>query len=450
MDVTTALDLIRQILEPQQLSYVEELVFVRTWQDQLYREMALETGYEEGYLKDIGSRLWQTLSQRLGYPVSKKRLRLILAEISSQTPGLALGVLSGARLIPQPTQTMGKAPEFPGSPLPFQSTWYVERSPLEEMASAALQQSGSLLRIKGAWGMGKTSLINQILGRAQQQGMSVASVDMRQVDADALDSLDAFLRWFCWAISQKLNLNLKVDDYWFASAGSKLSCTTFIQDQVLSPLKSPVVIAIDTLHHLSEHPHIASNFLAMLRSWYEQTRSSPEWGKLRLVLAYAAEFDLPLQTHQSPFNVGLPLDLPLFTPEQVDALAKRYNLGDLTLSQGDIAFLTARVGGHPYLIQLAFYWLQTGQWTVQQLVDQSASDDGIYREYLHRLWLIFQQSPALQEAWQQVISAKEPVVLAAPLAHRLEAMGLVQLEGGRAKVRCSLCRDYFVALYDDC
>ncbi|MFH7242630.1 MAG: AAA-like domain-containing protein [Spirulina sp.] len=449
MDVKTALDLVRQILDPQQLSYVEELVFVRTWQDQLYREMAIDTGYEEGYLKDIGSKLWQTLSQRLGYPVSKKRLRLILAEIANQSSGGA-GVASGVNPIPLPTEMMDKSPEFPGSPLPFQSPWYVERPPLEEMASAALQQPGSLLRIKGAWGLGKTSLMNQILGRAQQQGMSVALVDMRQVDADALDSLDAFLRWFCWAISQKLNLNLKVDDYWFASAGSKLSCTTFIQDQVLGHLTSPVVIAIDTLHHLSEHPHIASNFLAMLRSWYEQARSGPEWGKLRLVLAYAAEFDLPLQTHQSPFNVGLPLDLPLFTPEQVDTLGQRYGLADIALSPGDIASLTARVGGHPYLIQLAFYWLQTGRWTVQRLVDQAATDDGIYREYLHRLWLIFQQSPALQEAWQQVINAKEPVALAAPIARRLEAMGLVQFEGGRAKVRCSLCRDYFAALYADC
>jgi hypothetical protein len=51
MDVEVALGIVKKILAPQQLSYVEELVFVRTWQDQLYREMAIETGYEEGYLK---------------------------------------------------------------------------------------------------------------------------------------------------------------------------------------------------------------------------------------------------------------------------------------------------------------------------------------------------------------------------------------------------------------
>jgi hypothetical protein len=339
--------------------------------------------------------------------------------------------------------------EFPGSPLPFESAWYVDRPPLEEMASAALQQSGSLLRLKGAWGMGKTSLINQLLGRAQQLGMAPALVDMRQADAALFEDFDAFLRWFCWALSQKLNLNLKVDDHWFSSAGSKLSCTTFIQDQVLSRIDTPLVLAIDTLHHLAEYPSIASNFFAMLRSWYEQARSSPEWGKLRLVMAYAAEIDLPLQTHQSPFNVGLPLDLPLFTPNQVNDLVQRHRLDDFGVTNADVSALVARVGGHPYLLQLAFYWLQSGHLTVQQLVDQADSDEGIYREYLHRLWLIFQQSPDLQSAWQQVLGNQDPVLLSAPLAHRLEAMGLVHIEGGRAKVRCALCRDYFTALYAD-
>ncbi|MEY3298783.1 MAG: hypothetical protein RLZZ597_2043 [Cyanobacteriota bacterium] len=51
MDVEVALKIVAKMLSPHQLSYVEELVFVRTWQGQLYREMALETGYEEGYLR---------------------------------------------------------------------------------------------------------------------------------------------------------------------------------------------------------------------------------------------------------------------------------------------------------------------------------------------------------------------------------------------------------------
>lgn len=441
LDVNAALEIVKQVLAPQQLSYVEELVFIRTWQNQLYREMAVDTGYEEGYLKDIGSRLWQTLSQRIGYPVSKKRLRFILAEVANR-PGKTQTVVMSAMAPEKPL-------EFPGSPLPFQSPWYVDRPPLERMAHRTLQQSGSLVRIKGSWGLGKTSLINQLLGQAQQEGMPVALVDTRQADASAFESFDAFARWFCWAVSQKLNLNLNVDDYWFASAGSKLSCTTFMQDQVLRRLAVPVVVAIDTLHHLSDHPTIASNFFAMLRSWYEQGRSSPEWGQLRLVMAYATEVDLPLQTHQSPFNVGLPLDLPRLNRDQVDILVKRHGLARLGVTEEDVNALLNRVGGHPYLFQLACYWLQPGHLTPQQLVDQAATDVGIYREYLHQMWAIFQQSPDLEEAWQQVIASEQPVVLAAPIAHRLEAMGLVQLQAGRAQVNCHLCQDYFSALYAD-
>ncbi|MEB3288282.1 MAG: AAA-like domain-containing protein [Leptolyngbya sp.] len=441
MDADVALEAVKQILAPQPLSYVEELVVVRTWRNQLYREMAIDTGYEEGYLKDIGSRLWQTLSQRLGYPVSKKRLRFILAEVVNSSEQWSPPAI--AQVFPK------QHLEFPGSPLPFQSSWYIPRPPLEEMAHQALKQPGSLIRIKGCWRVGKTSFINQLLGCAQQDGMSVASVDLRQADMETFESFDTFCRWFCSAISQPLNLDLNVDDHWFAGAGSKLSCTAFIQDQVLSRLTGPLVIVIDTLHHLSGYPTIASNFLAMLRAWYEQARSRVEWGQLRLVLAYAAELDLPLQHHQSPFNVGLPLELPMLTLDQVEDLVQRYQLTAVGVTQADLEGVLARIGTHPYLLQLAFYWLQSGQITPTQLVDQAATDDGIYGEHLHRLWALFQQSPHLEEAWQQVLDSEQPVTLAAPLAHRLEAMGLIQMEGGRAKPGCSLCRDYFTALYSE-
>jgi hypothetical protein len=433
--------MVKQILAPQPLSYVQELVFLRTWQNQLYREMAMDTGYEEGYLKDIGSRLWQTLSQRLGYPVSKKRLPLILAKIANPSGDQQATTI--------PKVALEQPLDFPGSPLPFESPWYIPRPPLEDMAQAALQQPGSLVRIKGAWGMGKTSLINQLLGYAQQDSRPVALVDIRQADASVLENVDAFCRWFCWAVSQPLGLNLNVDEFWLMGAGSKLSCTTFMQDQVLNRLAGPVVVVIDTLHHLAEYPTLAGHFLAMLRFWYEQARNRAEWGQLRLVMAYAAELDIPLQAQQSPFNVGLPIDLPPFTTDQVKDLMKRHRLANRGIHQAEVERLVAQVGGHPYLLQLAFYWLQSGQVTLEQVVDQAATDEGIYGEYLHRMWAMLQQSPPLQAAWQEVLTADSPVPVAVPLARRLEAMGLIQMAGGQAKARCPLCQAYFTALYRD-
>jgi hypothetical protein len=56
MDYQEALAFIRSTLAPRQLSYIEELVFRYSWDGKRYREMAQATGYEEGYLKDTGSR----------------------------------------------------------------------------------------------------------------------------------------------------------------------------------------------------------------------------------------------------------------------------------------------------------------------------------------------------------------------------------------------------------
>ena len=69
--------------------------------------MALEAGYEEGYLKDTGSRLWQALSESLGYQVTKKRLPYLLAEFSRSQ---SLSVDSGGQL-----KVLGSAQSFPRS-----------------------------------------------------------------------------------------------------------------------------------------------------------------------------------------------------------------------------------------------------------------------------------------------------------------------------------------------
>jgi hypothetical protein len=64
-------------------------------------------------------------------------------------------------------------------------------------------------------------------------------VDIRQVDSTALANLDAFFRWFCRSISQQLNLPCNLDDYWFDDAGSKLNCTTYMQEHILAQVNSP-------------------------------------------------------------------------------------------------------------------------------------------------------------------------------------------------------------------
>jgi len=392
MDYQEALDFIRSTLASRQLSYIEELVFRYSWDGKRYCEMAQATGYAEGYLKDTGSQLWQALSENLGSQITKKRLHFLLPEVAKAKPPAARSAAA------KPSTPAGV--EFPGSPLAFGAPLYIERPPIEELALTTLEQPGGLLRIQAPWQMGKTSLINYVLGSMHQAGYQTVLIDVRQADADALKDLDSFLRWFCWSIGQQLNWDGSLDDHWPESAGSKLNCTTYMQEQILAQMDAPLIVALDTMHYLMEHPYIANTFFAMVRSWYEQARVRPQWQKLRLILAHVAELDLPLQAHQSPFHVGLLLDLPCLTPKQIHQLRAGHTLQEVSVGEAtSLQALVDLVGGHPYLLQLAFYWLQSEKLTLKQLIQTASTNQGIYREYLCRLWLTLQQDDELVAAF---------------------------------------------------
>jgi hypothetical protein len=444
------LTLIKAILAPRQLSYIEELVIYHSWEGKPYREIALETSYEEGYLKDTGSHLWQLLSESLGCQVTKKRLRSILTEMDQSQLPITIAsqpeatLSTTAPLQPPALPELLQQVPYPGSPLPFQSPFYIERPPVEKLAASAIQHPGGLLRIKAPWRMGKTSLINHLLGQSQQLGYHTVMVDIRQVDTTTLVNLDTFFRWFCWSIDQQLNLTCNLNDDWFEDAGSKLNCTTHLQEHVLSQIDSPLVMAIDTGHYLMEYPTIAKNFFSMLRSWYEQTRVRPHWQKLRLILAHVANLDLPLQVHQSPFNVGLLVELPYFNGQQTQRLRQCYSLGEMTGEEtAALKSLVDFVGGHPYLIQLAFYWLQAGELSLAQILRTAATNQGIYQEYLRRLWLAIQCDDVLLEAFHRVLKTPDPVYLNPKQADALANMGLVDLMDHQVKLRCELYRAYF-------
>lgn len=451
MDGKQALTIVRQLAPGIDLAYVEEAVFLATWEGKRYREMAEELGYEEGYLKDIGSRLWRLLSDRLGEEITKKRLRYILSEIADQADGATgqsratVGDRPGIPPIGSDTPLGCTASEirFPGSPLPFGSPFYIARSPLEDLCLTTLQQPGSLVRIKGSLRTGKTSLINWAMGSAQTLGMKTVLLDIRQADAAILTDLDTFLRWFCWAIGESLGIACEFDKYWFASAGSKLSCTALVQDWLIKQVETPMVVAIDAMHRLVDYPSIAIDFLSMLRSWYEKARVRKEWQKLRLIMAYAHDLDLPLPLHQSPFNVGLHLEVPPLNRAQVLDLAHRYGLSALADSQGaDFEMLFDLLAGHPYLWQLAFYWLHSGHVSLASLVAQAPTDQGIYQEHLRYLGLMLQKQPGLLEAVQQLLSAEEAVALPQSVVDPLIDLGLIRRSGFQVQFSCGLYRDY--------
>lgn len=85
-----ALALLDEIL-PASLSNLQETVFCQVWEDKTYAEIADEYNYEHSYIRDIGFKLWQTLSGALGQKVSKSNFKGVLrryarTQRSSATP----------------------------------------------------------------------------------------------------------------------------------------------------------------------------------------------------------------------------------------------------------------------------------------------------------------------------------------------------------------------------
>jgi hypothetical protein len=73
-----ALTIIDGLFLPVKLNDLQSAVFLETWAEHSYSEIAQQLGYEYDYIKQVGSRLWRSLSQILGEPVSKRNIQSVL------------------------------------------------------------------------------------------------------------------------------------------------------------------------------------------------------------------------------------------------------------------------------------------------------------------------------------------------------------------------------------
>ncbi|MGK7893853.1 MAG: AAA-like domain-containing protein [Xenococcus sp. (in: cyanobacteria)] len=333
------------------------------------------------------------------------------------------------------------SPLYPSGSVPLGSRFYLKRAPLEEQVEREIRKPGALIRIKGPREMGKTSMLVRILDSAKHLGYRTAKLNLEQVDHAILSDLNKFLRWLCAKLARQLQLKPKLDEYWDEDLGSKISCTFYFQDYLLEVIDTPLVLALDEVNQIFEHPQVAKDFLPLLRSWYEEAKTLPLWQKLRLLVVHSTEIYISLQLNQSPFNVGLPIQLTCFSKDEVYQLAGRYGLD---WEDGEEARqLMSMVGGHPALVHLALYCLSQKEVTLSELLETSPTANGIYHNHLQRHWATLSKQPELAQALDTVLNATEPVSLDTFLTYKLSSMGVIKQSGELAISNCELYRQYF-------
>ena len=409
---------------------LQELILRSSWEGKTYTSIALEAHYGEERVRRVASSLWQLLTDFWQEPINKSSFRPLLENRRlSKANQQAINEFNRA--------ATAISLEFPSGPVSLESRFYIPRSPIEEQINAEIAEPGSLICIKAAKKMGKSSLIIRILARATGFGFCTVSLDFQQADKGVFANLDRFLRWFCANVSRELNLESKISDYWDDDMGSKVSCTIYFQKYLLVLVSTPLVLVLNEVDWVLEYPEIAADFLPLLRSWHEQATRLEIWQKLRLVLVSSTEILVP-------FDLGLPIKLPFFTSVQVLDLAQRHGL-DWTDSS-HVQRLMATVGGHPYLIRLALYHL-AGKGGLERdlgrLLEQAPTEIGIYHDFLRQYLLALQEQPELEAAFYEVITATSPVKLEPRVGYKLQSMGLVTMLGDRTYPACELYRLYY-------
>ncbi|MGK7884413.1 MAG: AAA-like domain-containing protein, partial [Crocosphaera sp.] len=316
------------------------------------------------------------------------------------------------------------------------------RSPIEMECYKAIFQPGALIRLKAPRRMGKSSLLSRIIEHGIKNNFDAVSLSFQLADTGLFQDLDKFLRWFCANISLSLKIENKVVDYWDDLFGSKISCKIYFEEYILSKLKTPLVLGLDDVDRLFKYPDLADNFFGLLRAWHEEGKNKDIWKKLRLIVVHSAEVYIPLNLNQSPFNVGIPITLPMFTPQQVQELAKIYNL-NWSLKQGQK--LINLVGGNPYLLKLALYHISLEKVTLDELlIADTHAISNIYLDHLQRqLWAVKQQNNGLLKALEKVVLASQPIELDLVESIKLQSLGLVHFQGHKVIISCRLYQEYF-------
>lgn len=329
----------------------------------------------------------------------------------------------------------------PGGQIPLDSPFYLERGSIERDCYREIERPGSLIRIKGPKRTGKTSLVSRILDRAAGLNYHEVSLSLGLADSENFDSLDRFLRWFCANVTESIGLKNEIEEYWDDLFGSKMSGKIYFERYILTALERPLVIALDDIDRLFQHPHLADDFFSLLRSWHEEGKNKAIWQKLRLIVAHShsTEVYTPLNINQSPFNVGFPVNLPPFTGEQVEELARRYKVS------AGAAGLLELVGGNPYLTGLALYHIARRERTLAEILATPVTDEGnIYHDHLQRqAWNLQNLSPKLRSTWERVVMAGGAIAIDSIDAFPLQSLGFIRFQGNLSRPSCQLYAEYF-------
>jgi len=322
-------------------------------------------------------------------------------------------------------------------PLALGHPRYVTRQADRE-AEAAITTGESVVLLKGPRQTGKTSLLARALEAARRRGARAVCTDLLALTEDQLGSLDSALRALATHLADELDLPPPADS-WDADRGSLRSFRRYVRTEAL-PRVPRLIWGLDQVDRLFSRPY-AGDILGLFRSWHNERALDPSgpWQRLTLALSYSAEAHLFVaDLNQSPFNVGVRVELTDFTPAELAALNEA--LGGAAAA--DVARIHALTGGQPFLSHRALLLLRGGEWNLERLESAGAGPLSPFRDHFAALERALRADAGLWRTFRNLLRGRGRLSDAEFL--RLRSAGLLRGERPEdAAPRCEMYRRYF-------
>jgi len=294
--------------------------------------------------------------------------------------------------------------EMVGGAMPLDSKFYVER-PVDADFQAALSRRDSIVLLKGARQVGKTSLLARGMQKARDEGVQVILTDFQKFIDVQLQSLESFFFAVGEIIADQLNIDVCPQDTWKEKRAPNTNFERYFRREILGTTQKPVLWAMDEADRLF-HCSFGSEIFAMFRTWHNERALTPggPCSRLTLAIAYATEANLFIKDqNQSPFNVGTKLLLEDFSFENVADLNQRHGS---PLNDSDLQRFYQLTGGQRYLIRRALNDMVAQNMSFDEFAAKADHEDGTFGDHLRRILFVLNRNPELKKVLCGVLQGK--------------------------------------------